>query len=413
MPWAYLALSLVGAGFTLNAVHPTRRRVLGGASFAAGWITSELALHHVVWQVATSAVLIAYGALGSWPGWVGLGVSALSWLTLVVLAVRARGAAETMADALLGPLGPEELSRARRSRPRRGAKRAARELLVPLWVRDPEVETVSDIDYAGDGSRFHRLDIHRPRRPTEAAPVLLFVHGGAWVMGDKREQGRPLMAYLARRGFVCVSANYRLSPKAAFPDHLVDCKLALAWIKSNIASYGGDPTWVATAGDSAGGHLSALVALTPGDPEYQAGFEDADTSVAACVPFYGVYDFVEPRGAWARSLGRLLELGVMKVGIADDALAYERASPIRRVTSSAPPFLVVHGAADSLVPVPEARRFVDKLRQTSASTVAYAELPGAQHAFAVFHSPRTRRVIEAVGDFLEAVRVARATRPGQ
>ncbi len=404
MAWTYLALSIIGAGFTLNALRPSHRRVLAGASFAAGWITSELAVHHVAWEMAATALLGAFGALDEWPGWVGLGISCVSWFGLLALTARARHADRIMSGTLKGALGSDRLTRARSSRPASSPARSAREVILPLWLRDPGVEIIRDIDYAGDGARAHRLDIYRPRGPVEAAPVFLFIHGGAWVMGDKREQGRPLMLHLARRGWVCVTANYRLSPKVAFPAHLVDCKLALRWLRDNIGRYGGDPSWLAVGGDSAGGHLCSLLAFTPGDPAYQPGFETAHTAVDACVPFYGVYNFVEPKGAWARSLGRLLELGVMKVSADKDPTAYELASPLHRVTDSAPPFLVVHGRNDTLVPVEEARAFVKELERVSKGVVAYAELPEAQHAFAVFHSVRTRRVVEGVGDFLEAVR---------
>jgi len=88
------------------------------------------------------------------------------------------------------------------------------------------------------------------------------------------------MSHLAELGWVCVAINYRLSPRSTWPDQIVDVKRALAWTKEHIAEYGGDPDWVAITGGSAGGHLSSLAALTPNDPQFQPGFEDADTSVA-------------------------------------------------------------------------------------------------------------------------------------
>ncbi len=89
---------------------------------------------------------------------------------------------------------------------------------------------------------------------------------------------------------MCVAINYRLSPRATWPAHIVDCKRAVAWVREHIAEYGGDPGFIAVSGGSAGGHLSSLLALTPNQPEWQPGFEDMDTSVDACLPFYGVYD---------------------------------------------------------------------------------------------------------------------------
>ena len=127
---------------------------------------------------------------------------------------------------------------------------------------------------------------------------MVYIHGGAWVIGDKREQGKPMMYELVARGWVCVAINYRLSPKATWPDHIVDAKRAVAWVKEHIAEYGGDPAFVAVSGGSAGGHLCALLALSAGDPAFQPGFEEADTSVQACVPFYGVMDLTSsPEGS--------------------------------------------------------------------------------------------------------------------
>ena len=105
-------------------------------------------------------------------------------------------------------------------------------------------------------------------------------------LDDRQEApaGLPLMYHLAARGWVCVAANYRLSPRATFPDHLIDVKRALAWIKRHGAEYGADPDFVVVTGGSAGGHLAALVALTANDPEYQPGFEDVDTTVQALRP---------------------------------------------------------------------------------------------------------------------------------
>jgi acetyl esterase/lipase len=202
---------------------------------------------------------------------------------------------------------------------------------------------------------------------------------------------------------VCVALNYRLSPKATFPDHLVDVKRALAWVKEHIAEYGGNPDFVVITGGSAGGHLCSLAALTPNDPEYQPGFEDVDTSVQACVPFYGVYDFTNRKGVGRGDMRIFLERVVVKASLERDRDAFDRASPMSRITADAPPMFVIHGANDTLVPVAEARLFVELLRETSRAPVVYAELPMAQHAFEVFPSMRTYHVVGAVERFVAVV----------
>jgi acetyl esterase/lipase len=241
---------------------------------------------------------------------------------------------------------------------------------------------------------------------------MVYIHGGAWMIGEKREQGKPMMYELVARGWVCVAINYRLSPKATWPDHIVDAKRAVAWVKEHIDGYGGDPTFVAVSGGSAGGHLCALLALSTGDTTFQPGFEEADTKVDACVPFYGVMDLTgSPDGSaiFGPGLLKMLEKSVMKTTESADPGVFHAASPTYRVSTEAPPFFVLHGVNDTLVPVETARTFVDRLRAVSEQPVAYAELPLAQHAFDVLASLRCQATTSAVADFLEGARAA-ATR---
>jgi acetyl esterase/lipase len=232
--------------------------------------------------------------------------------------------------------------------------------------------------------------------------VLLQIHGGGWMIGNKDQQGLPLMYDLASRGWVCVAINYRLSPKATWPDHLVDCKRAIAWIREHIAEYGGDPGYIVATGGSAGGHLTAMVGLTANDPEFQPGFENVDTSVHGMVPFYGVYDFRDRFGFRGKNdpLRKGLERYVMKRSRDEAIEAFDGASPMSHVRPDAPPALVIHGTLDTLVPVQEAREFVRMLREVSRSPVAYVELRGTHHAFEVFQSIRTLHTVAAVDRFL-------------
>jgi len=406
LPWLYLALSLWGAWFTWNAHRP-----MGGASrrgvvsFFAGWLTGELALHHLAWQLLLTAVFAWAGALSAWPGWLGLGITLVSWAGLVrglVIAARAETVVEQALVDGLGERYAEEI-------PTRAEGPLApaidwRRVLLPFPIRHPEVERVRDLVYTRVGERAIRLDVYRHRDHPTRCPTLLQIHGGAWILGSKNEQGIPLMLHLAARGWVCVSANYRLSPRATFPDPLLDLKQAIRWIRTHGPEYGADPGFLVVTGGSAGGHLAALVALTANAPEYQPGFEEVDTSVGACVAFYGVYDFTDRHGHYRNpGLARLLERRVMKAGLADAREAYEQASPMSRVRAGAPPFFVIHGDRDTLVPVDEARRFVAAFAGLSCGPVVYAEIPGAQHAFEIFPSLRTAFVIHGVERFLAYV----------
>jgi len=393
VPWVFLVLSLAGAAFTVNAFVPVRgSKWLLIPSFLASLFTAELAWYHLIWQALLAAGLVALGGLAAWPGWIALGLAGGSWVGLLALVVQGQRAAITVREALSDTLAIEPRHPIRWSR-----------VLVPFPLRTSRTRVVRDIVYARVRGQRLRLDVYLPppgaRRP---GPAIVQIHGGGWVVGDKRQQGVPLMTRLSDRGYVGFNVNYRLSPGATWPDHLVDVKRAIAWIREHADEYGVDPGFVAVTGGSAGGHIAAMVGLTGSDPQYQPGFEDADTSVQAVVPFYAIYDFTDRLGTHAPGyLDTLLEPLVVKAFFDEEPEAFSRASPVDNVHPDAPPFFVIHGNRDTLAPLPDARAFVARLRETSRERVIYAELEGAQHAFDVFVSPRSLPVIESVGDFLD------------
>jgi acetyl esterase/lipase len=389
---ALLLGALVSAALTLNAFLPLRAgRHLLLLSFLASALTIELAGHHLLWQLVAAATLVHLGALDSWPGWLGLVVVAASSAGLLLLVIQGASSARAMRDALDGVVTDWSGARVRRWR-----------LLAPLVWRHRSVERVRNVEYARVDRHRLRLDIFRPRDPGARRPAILQIHGGAWVMGDKHSQGVPLLTHLAACGWVGFNVNYRLSPAATFPDHLIDLKRALAWIREHADELGVDPDFVAVTGGSAGGHLAALMALTANDPRYQPGFEGADTSVQAAVPFYGIYDFTNRLGTHQPLFFRLLERHVVKASLEAEPERYRAASPLDHVRADAPPFLIIHGDRDTLAPLADARLFARELAAVSLAPVAYAELRGAQHAFDLLASPRSVPVIEAVERFLSA-----------
>ena len=393
--WAFLAVSLVGAVFTANAFVPVRRvPALFMPSFFGSWLTAELAIHHVFWQSIATFIFIELGALAAWPGWAGLIVTFGSWLGLLVLFADGNRAAKSFKQALAGiaPVPNEKPV------PRR-------QVVLPFSKRRHGVEVTRNLEYRRVAGTVLELDVVAPTEDGSKRPAILQIHGGSWVMGDKREQGWPLLSHLAANGWVCFNLNYRLSPGATFPDHLIDLKAGLAWIREHAAEWNIDPSFIAVTGGSAGGHLAALMGLTANDPEYQPGFEEADTSVQAAVPIYGVYDFTSRLGTnrlpfWYRRLERQ----IMKAFRDEEPDKFRRASPIERIHPDAPPFFIIHGDRDTLAPVEEARDFADALRKISTAPVLYAELAGAQHAFDLFCSPRTAHMLAAVLQFLTAAR---------
>ncbi len=399
--------AVLGALDTANARQPLARSDRGGAAaFFPGWLTSELPLHTVGWQALATARFVRKGALKTKAGWAGLAVAGGSWFALSRIWKDSKGAGAVLDAALHDGLGDELDAGQDAATPTADVALVAKRLVAgPVSGRRRRFVSGSPISY-GPAGRRNELDIWKsPDLPLDGkAPVLVQVHGGAWVIGTKEQQATPLMEHMAERGWVCVAINYRLSPRATWPDHIVDVKRALAWVKANIAEHGGDPDFVCITGGSAGGHLSSLAALSANEPAFQPGFEDADTSVAAAVPIYGVYDWTNRDGTGMAGMEGFLGQYVLKSRLEEDRERWEQASSMSWIGPDAPPFFVIHGANDTLVPVAQARSFVTMLRAESKNPVAYAELPGTQHAFDVFDSPRTLFTVDAVYRFLESIR---------
>lgn len=402
----FLLAGLSAAAVTANATRPVSRKgTLSIPAFSFGLLPSEFPLHAAAVQLAIGGLAARKGARG-WQGVAGTAAHGLSVAALVSLHRSARRSHGVLEDALVAGLGADYRSRISMSfAPRPELALTRKQVLLPDLTSRKRYRRVQDLSY-GDAGLRNRLDVwRRADLALDAkAPVLFQVHGGAWAVGMKEGQGEPLMGHLAERGWVCVAANYRLSPRATWPDHIVDVKRALAWIKRNIAEHGGDPDFVVITGGSAGGHLSSLAALTPNHAPFQPGFEDVDTSVVAAVPFYGVYDFLNRYGTGRSDMEQFLAKVVFKSSLRADRARWEEASTLTHVGPHAPPFFVLHGTNDSLVPVEQARTFVAELRKVSHQPVVYAELPGAQHAFEILPSVRTAATVHAVERFLAVVR---------
>jgi acetyl esterase/lipase len=400
---SFLSRQTVIAALTANALRPPRDQRAGVPAFAAGWLFGETAPQMLALTALDAAAHLTKGRRRGVRAKAGLALAGASALGLAHMVRQSRRAKDGFDAALVEGLDVDDVEQLDEVPTPSDLATPWRRLARPFNFHDDSVRVISNLPYTEAGRRGH-LDIYLPagEDAIKDAPVLLQVHGGAWTLGAKEHQGRPLMNQMAAKGWVCVAINYRLSPRDPWPAHIVDVKRAIAWVKENITDYGGDPDYVTITGGSAGGHLAALAALTPGDPDFQPGFEDADTSVQAAVPFYGVYDFAGSTGLTNAIGMRDAFLGprVMQTTWADSPDVYEAASPILRITPDAPDFFVIHGELDTLVAVDQARLFVAELRRTSKASVVYAELPGAQHAFDVFHSIRSAYAVRAVDRYL-------------
>lgn len=340
---------------------------LGTSVFLVSMTINELPVLASLAFAASTALAFTEGDLGS-P--VTVGAAVLTAACIALSGWRGMRAQTVLREAM----GPIEVS---------GRLQRWRTLLFPFGVRPRSVERVANLSYGPFGKR-NRMDLYRRRRGVVGAPVLIHLHGGHYTGGRKSSQSLPMLHSLAERGWVCLSANYRLRPHAGFDDHLVDVKRLVAWVREHGSEWGADPERIVLSGSSAGAHMSTMAALTADDVSYQPGFEGIDTSVSAVVVLGGYYlRYFDGR---------------------------PQTSPTEAVRADAPPVLVVHGDHDSVVPVVDARRFVEALRAVSERPVVYAELPGGQHGFDLYYSLRFGAVINAVEAFANRAFVTREAR---
>jgi acetyl esterase/lipase len=376
VPIGYLVTVLVLAWCTSFALVPLRRPwALGRLSWVSAFLLNELPFVAGFWLLASTLLAAGQGDLDSPVGGVALGIAVLTAGGLLVVTWRGMRTGQATGRALTEGLGAgwratldaDLAAGLRRRRP------LARILFAPYLMRRRDVERVANLRYGDAGVR-NLLDVYRPRERASSGPALVYFHGGGFTSGRKNREGRPLLYRLASQGWVCVSANYRLGPVAAFPDHLVDAKKVIAWVREHGHEHGADPSVMFVAGSSAGAHLAATAALTADDSAFQPGFEQADTSVSGAICLYGYY-------------GPLTT---------DDP---RPSAPSAYADAGAPPFLVAHGDQDTFALVDGARAFVKTLRSRSTQPVVYAELPGGQHSFDLFHSLRFEAVVDAVEAF--------------
>jgi len=351
---AALNTALLLALFCLMALHPPipRHSHPFNLQFALGWWINEAPLVGLWWLIAGTIGTLINAESGFW-WWAIAGLTAIDLLMLGWIMLRAHDARPALSDALARTFGPHAAMQFTRPHWWR--------LILPIISWRPDVRRVSNVRYGPHG-RGNRLDVYHPRRRLrgKAAPVLVYFHSA---LGSKLLGSHPLIYRLAAHGWVCVSAGRRQFG-ASYADQLADARAALEWVRDNAAVFGGDPTRIVASGGSAGANLAATAGLT-------------STDVAAVVCLYGFYGRLGP-GA-------------------------EPTSPHQVIGPGAPPFLIVHGSLDTLVPSREARTFAASLDAASTAPVAYAELPGTQHSFDVFHSVRFQAVTDSVVRFAELV----------
>ena len=249
-----------------------------------------------------------------------------------------------------------------------------------------------DIVYATPSGTKQLLDIYRPAKPQGLLPVVVWIHGGAFRTGSKDQAGS--VTWLTEHGYAVVSINYRLSQEAIYPAQIQDCQAAVAWLRAHATDYGFDPARFGAWGPSAGGHLVSMVGLTagPNDP----------SRVRAVVDFFGPTDFLQmdahalPKGMKHDPVDSP-ESQLVGGAIQDNKDKVARANPVTYVTAQAPPFLILHGDQDPLVPVHQSELLHAALKQASVP-VTFHKIIGAGHGGPQFDTPVVRAMVLAFFD---------------
>lgn len=225
------------------------------------------------------------------------------------------------------------------------------------------VVIIPGVQYAHDEER-NVLDVYAPREMHGPAPVILFVHGGAWDHGDKQSCA-PYAVHFAARGYLCASIEYRLAPGAPFPAAVDDVRAAMVWVRDHADKFGGDAGRIALVGQSAGAHLGMLAAYDT---------ERAPLAPACVAELYGPVDLTTPAARRMKAVRRFL--GATYRAAPE---LYRRASPVSYVSSTSPPTLLIHGTTDTLVSVRQAEALANALA-TSGVPHRFVRLEGWGHA---------------------------------
>jgi acetyl esterase/lipase len=261
-----------------------------------------------------------------------------------------------------------------------GAPLAARDIWKLLGA-PPTVELVPDVVYSENGARPLRMHVLRPKTlPREPMPVIVFVHGGGWFEGH-RNRGIGPLAHFAERGYFCASVEYRLSGEAKFPAQIEDVKEAVRFLRAKAKEFHLDPERIGVWGQSAGGHLAALVGTSAGVKEFEGagGWRKFSSRVQAVVDWNGPVDFLEPVQMkwWAEKKDDAFFklIGGTAEANRDKAV---RAAPATYATPDDPPFLIMHGDADQVVLLSQSESLYNALKRAGVDATLDV-IKGAGH----------------------------------
>lgn len=273
----------------------------------------------------------------------------------------------------------------------------------------PEVEGVTtqeNVCYLPDGNEWHCMDIHIPEGAEGALPCVIYFHGGGWSNVDK-SVFHHYCSTVAGQGFTVFNADYRLAPDYRFPAQIEDAAQVLRWVWENAAIYRGNPQQIFLAGDSAGAHLSALLACACTDTAFarELGVEQAVEGIplAGTGLLCGAFDLKTAIQVRSPNISGYL-LGLLGVGELDQVTDWDRLSPVRHITPQFPPAFLTHARADGLFP-----QSVELARELERKGVRHSclFLDGRDNAYfhdyqMVYFFPVYQKGIRAMTDFFHS-----------
>lgn len=271
-----------------------------------------------------------------------------------------------------------------------------------LAQQPPAIKIEKDISYIESGDEAQKLDLYLPETPpTKPLPLIVHIHGGGWRAGSKFPC--PLTP-MVLKGYAVASIEYRFSQKAIFPAQIQDCQAAIRWLRAHAKHYNIDPDHLGAVGGSAGGHLSALVGTSGGKKAFPAigGHLDQSDRVQAVIDIYGPADFttVVQQAAEDKNAKNIFTFNTPSdpysslIGTQlNDKPKADAVSPVHYVSKDNPPFLILHGTHDALVPYAQSVQFESALKAQNIP-VWLQTLPGAGHGGPAFGKPAVIQLMQ-------------------
>lgn len=257
-----------------------------------------------------------------------------------------------------------------------------------------------NIPYVENGHRNQILDLYLPEQPSDKPlPLMIWIHGGAWIAGS---QANPPILYLVNKGFAVASIQYRFSSDAMWPAQAYDCKAAIRFLRASAAKYNLDPDRFGVGGDSAGGHLAAFIGTSSDVKEMEGDLGNTSISsrVQAVVDWFGPTDVTlmaqqsGPESMIQHDSPDSPESKLLGGPVQEKRDLAETANPLTYIDENDPPFLIMHGDKDRLVPLGQSIILANALIVAHVEEVTMKTIHGAGHGGPQFHSEESRQLIE-------------------